>query len=188
LTLQVESIEIGNHSIAIYSDTEQKIQETLDYLRKGLERNETIIFITADLTKEEVEARMEKGWGVDVHKLEAQGDIVIKSAEEWYFKEGTPNWRRTASMFLALEEEAVKRGKSGLRGAGDTRVFFEKGYVAELIDYESSLERKFDISFTPMCTYSREDFDTLTPDQVSRLKECHYHFALHGGMQSSEPR
>jgi hypothetical protein len=177
MTLQIDAINVGNHALAVYSDRDRKIQDTLDYLREGLEkRNEAIIFITADLTKEGVRTRMAKEWGLDIADLEARGDILIQTPEEWYLKGGSPDLRRTDSMFLALRDEAVKRGRSGLRGVGDTRVFFERGYVSELIDYESSLERRFDISFTPLCTYSKADFDTLDSDQVRRLKETHSNF------------
>jgi MEDS: MEthanogen/methylotroph, DcmR Sensory domain len=177
MTLQTDAISVGNHAFAVYSDRDRKIRDTLDYLREGLEnRNEAIIFITADLTKGEVRARMAKEWGLDIADLEARGDILIQTPEEWYLKGGGPNTRRTNSMFLAFRDEAVKRGRSGLRGVGDTGVFFEKGYVSELIDYETSLERRFDISFTPLCTYSKADFDTLDSDQVRRLKETHSNF------------
>jgi hypothetical protein len=176
LSLQTELIEVGNHSIAIYSDINQKINETLEYLKKGVERNESLIFITADISKEEVRNRIENQWKVNVDQMEEQGDILLQTPEEWYFREGSPNWRRTDAMFLVLQSDAVRRGKSGLRGAGDTRLFFERGYVNELVEYEASLERKFTISFTPLCTYSRTDFDSLTPQQVTKLTDCHYHF------------
>lgn len=81
-------------------------------------------------------------------------------------------------MFMTLQEEAIKRGRSGLRGSGDTRIFFERNFVPELVDYECSLERHFTISFTPLCTYSLKDFDTLTPEQAARLKDCHINFWL----------
>lgn len=178
MTLPPLQIEVGNHTIAIYSDTDQKVNHTLTYLKEGLEHNEALILITADITKDAVRGRMTREWGVDVEELEERGDIVLQTPDEWYFRDGRPNWRRTDAMFLALQKDAIGRGRSGLRGAGDTRLFFEKGYVTDLIDYESSLERRFSISFTPLCTYSKADFDKLSSDQVRRLRECHYHFAV----------
>jgi hypothetical protein len=178
MTLVSEQIDVGNHTIAVYSDTDHKIQETLKYLKKGLERNEALIFITDEQTKDQIRERIERDWGVDVRGLESKGDLLLQTPEEWYFKESKPNFRRTDAMFLALQAEAIKRGKSGLRGAGDTAQFFKRGFVPELVEYESSLERHFNITFTPLCTYSRENFDKLTSDQIHRLRECHYHFVV----------
>lgn len=58
MTLPPLQIEVGNHTIAIYSDTDQKVDHTLTYLKEGLEHNEALILITADITKDAVRGRM----------------------------------------------------------------------------------------------------------------------------------
>jgi hypothetical protein len=172
--IQREEIEVGSHVIGIYSDKNQKIDETFNFLRKGLERREALLLITSDLEKDEIRKRMEKDWGVNVRRLEAQGDILLQTPDEWYFKEGWPNWPRTNAMFLALERQVLDNGRLGLRGAGDTGLFFERGFASDLMDYESGLERKFNIAFTALCTYNRADFEKLTSDDIRRLREHHF--------------
>lgn len=185
--LKQRSILVGQHTIAVYSDKERKVRETLGYLKEGLASNQAIVYITSDLSKDEVRSRMETDWKIDIQKLETSGDVTLRSPDEWYLGSGSPDWRKINSMFLSLRDESLKRGRTGLRGAGDTGIFFHRNFVQELIDYESSFERKLSIAFTPLCTYNKEDFDTLSLEQLNRLSKCHFHFWVQRGIAEPIP-
>ena len=88
---RLQTLEVGNHVIAVYRNKEEKFNEALAFLRDGLQRNELIMLLTTDLTKDEICAKMRNEWKVDITKLESKGDIVIKTTEEWYFPDGIPN-------------------------------------------------------------------------------------------------
>lgn len=76
---RLQTLEVGNHVIAVYTTKEEKYNEAFAFLKEGLQRNEVIVFTTTDLPKNEIRARMRNEWKVDVLELESKGDIIIRS-------------------------------------------------------------------------------------------------------------
>ena len=140
---RLQTLEVGNHVIAVYHNKEEKFNEALAFLRDGLQRNELIMLLTTDLTKDEICAKMRTEWKVDVTKLESKGDIIIRTTEEWYFPDGVPNIQRTMALWSTLVENSINKGKRGLRVFGDMVAFFKNGFSKELFDYELYLEQRF---------------------------------------------
>ena len=62
LAQRLQTIEKGNHIIAVYPTKEEKFNEGFAFLRAGLERNEVVVITTTDLSKDEIRARMENEW------------------------------------------------------------------------------------------------------------------------------
>lgn len=85
---RLETLELGNHAIAVYATKEEKFNEAFAFLKEGLSRNEVVVLTTADLPKDEIRARMTREWNVDVLELESRGDVIIKTTEEIYFPDG----------------------------------------------------------------------------------------------------
>jgi hypothetical protein len=67
---RLQTLEVGNHVIAVYRTKEEKFNEAFAFLKEGLQRNEVIVLTTTDLPKDEIRARMRNEWKVDVSKLE----------------------------------------------------------------------------------------------------------------------
>ena len=93
---RLQTLEVGNHVIAVYPNKEEKFNEAFAFLKDGLQRNEVIVLTTTDLPKDEIRARMRNEWKVDVTKLESKGDIIIRTTEEvvfprWYTKYSANN-------------------------------------------------------------------------------------------------
>ena len=88
---RLQTIEQGNHIIAVYPNKDEKFNEAFAFLKQGLQRNEVVVLTTTDLTKDEIRSRMINEWAVDVAELESRGDIMIKTTEELYFPDGIPN-------------------------------------------------------------------------------------------------
>ena len=120
---RLQTLEVGNHVIAVYPNKEEKFNEAFAFLKDGLQRNEVIVLTTTDLTKDEIRARMRSEWKVDVTKLESKGDIVIRTTEEWYFPDGIPNIQRTMALWSTLVENSLNKGKRGIRVVGDMEHF-----------------------------------------------------------------
>jgi hypothetical protein len=91
---RLEKVEIGNHNIVIYPDHKSKLDEAFAFLRQGLQNGEAIMLITEDISKDEIRSSMAREWGVDVAELEARGEIIIKTTQEWYFPKGSVDGRR----------------------------------------------------------------------------------------------
>jgi hypothetical protein len=170
---RLQTLEVGNHVIAVYPNKEEKFNEAFAFLKDGLQRNEVIVLTTTDLTKDEIRARMRSEWKVDVTKLESKGDIVIRTTEEWYFPDGIPNIQRTMALWSTLVENSLNKGKRGIRVVGDMAAFFKNGFSKELFDYESCLEQRFNFPAIGICAYDSKDIDNMTLEQIRLLQQHH---------------
>lgn len=170
---RTELVEPHNHIIAVYQDKETKLDDAFKFLKSGLDRNEIVMIITDDISKDKIRKRMKNEWNVNVDALEPRDYIIIKTTQEWYFPYGKPSAERINPRWVALTEIARIRGKSGVRAFGDTPAFFKHGFVKELVDYESTLDRNFDIPFTAVCAYDSKDYGSLSSEHLKTLHEHH---------------
>jgi len=173
MTSRQESVQIGNHIIAIYPNQETAFNDAFKFLKNGLDNNEMIMIITDRLSKEDVRKRMKNEWNVPVKNLEAMDTIQIKTTQEWYYFHGFPDPAKIKSFWMAMSEIARIRGKIGFRVFADTHDFFRKGYGTDLVNYESTLDSKFNFPFTAICAYDSKDIQSLTPSQCDILFSHH---------------
>ena len=162
-----------SHIIAVYQDKETKIDEAFRFLKSGLDKNEIVMLITDEISKDNIRKKMKKEWNVNVKALESSYNIIIRTAPEWYFPHGIPSAERIIPRWLALNEIAHVKNKSGVRVFGDTAAFFRSGYTKELVNYESTLEQKFSISFTAICAYDSKNIESLSSEQLEALHMHH---------------
>jgi len=174
LAQRLQTIEKGNHIIAVYSSIEEKFSEAFTFLKDGLERNEVAVMTTTDLPKDEIRARMENEWQLNVAELESQGDVIIRTTEEAYFPDGIPNIQRTIALWSTLVENCLSKGKKGMRVFGDMSAFFKSGFTKELLEYESCLEQRFNFPIIGICAYDSNDIDNnFTLEQIRQLQQHH---------------
>ena len=57
---RLQTLEVGNHVIAVYPTKEEKFNEAFAFLKEGLQRNEVLVLTTTDLPKDEIRAKDEK--------------------------------------------------------------------------------------------------------------------------------
>jgi MEDS: MEthanogen/methylotroph, DcmR Sensory domain len=170
-----QKLEVGNHILAIYNNREEKFNEIFDFLKVGFLRNEVSMMITEELTKEDIIKRMKANLkDKNIEELVQSGDFIIKSTSEWYFPDGVPSIQRTKAFWAELLNRLAKRGKKGLRVVGDVSAFFKYGLQKQLIEYELSLEQKFDFPLTAICTYNKADVDRyFTAEEIGEMKKNH---------------
>jgi len=65
-TRRLQTIEQGNHIIAVYINKDEKFNEAFAFLKDGLQRNETIFITTSDLSKAEIRTRIRNKWIAEV--------------------------------------------------------------------------------------------------------------------------
>jgi hypothetical protein len=172
---RLQTIEQGNHIIAVYPTKDEKYNEAFAFLKEGLKRNEVVIITTTDLPKDEIRARMRDEWEVDVAELESRGDIIIRTTEEMYFPDGVPNIQRTKALWSTLVENCLNKEKRGLRVFGDMGAFFKNGFTKELLEYESCLEQRFNFPVIGICAYDSKDIsNNITLEQIRQLQQNHY--------------
>ena len=175
MSQRIENLGIGNHIIAVYNNGQEKFQEAFEFLTEGLTRNEVAMLITEELTKREIIETLKTNYKIqNIEELVERGDFIIKSTSEWYFPDGVPSFQRTKAMWAELINVISKRGRSGLRVVGDVSAFFKYGLEKQLIQYETSLEQKFNFPLTAICAYDREDLSKhLTPEEIKSIEDHH---------------
>lgn len=170
---RLQTIEQGNHIIAVYPSADEKFNEAFAFLKEGLQRNEVVVLTSTEIPKTEICARMENDWGVNVTELESRGDIIVRTTEELYFPDGVPNIQRTMALWSTLVENSISKGKRGIRVFGDMTAFFKNGFTKELFDYESCLEQRFNFPAIGICAYDSKDINNMTPEQIRLLQQHH---------------
>ena len=173
LTSYSNLIHKGDHIIGVYPNKEIELDLAFEFLKDGLQRNETVMLVTEALSKTEIRKKMKTIFKVDVDKLEAENDIIIKTTKEWYFPDGSFIANKIRDQWSNLIDYSNKNGRNNLRVFEDTSSFFKHGFVRELVHYESALGQKFIFQNTAICGYLYEEIDTLTLKQFRTLQECH---------------
>jgi len=105
--------------------------------------------------------------------MESRHAIQINTTDEWYHAHDFPDPVKFNVYWRAMSEIARVRGNTGFRAFCDTHDFFEKGYSDDLVNYESTLDSKFDFPFTAICAYDSKDIQSLTPSQRDILFSHH---------------
>lgn len=173
----ITQIQDNSHILGIYSSPERKIEDGLDYLRSGFEqKNEAILMITNELTKNEVRNEITKKWKISPNKLadlEKNSIINIKSSTEVYFSTNRIDRNKIDKQFSDLANKAIEKGKRGLRTFRDIRIFFERGYEKYIIEFEKSFPSLFDFPMTSICAYDLDVFEKLAQESRKILFDHH---------------
>ena len=160
----------NHHILGVFSSPQRKVEEGLEYLRIGFkEKNEAILLVTDELTKDEVRNEIIKKWKISSNELvdlERDGIINIKSSKTYYFSTKIIDCYETVKQYSDIINKAIKKGKKGLRTFADTKIFFERGYEKYIIEIEKSYSPSYDFPLTVICAYDLDDFEKL--DQQSR--------------------
>ena len=176
----ITQIQDNSHILGIYSSPQRKIEDGLEYLRIGFEeKNEAILMITNELTKNELRNEIMKKWKIPPKKLadlEKNSIINLKSSTEVYFSTYRINRDKIGKQFSDLANKAIEKRKRGLRAFGDIKIFFERGYEKYIIEFEKLFPPSFDFPMTSICAYDLDDFEKL--DHRSR-KILFDHHNLH---------
>ncbi len=106
--------------------------------------------------------------GFDLSKHEKEKSLIfIDSLEEYFGK------RPGLSFKMNLANHAKKIGKNGLSVLGDLGAYPYKSKWKELVDYELSLPRKYDLPMKEFCLYHKKDFESFSDEQKQKLIAHH---------------
>jgi len=105
-------IHKGDHIIGIYPNKETELDLAFEFLKDGLQRNETVMLVTEALSKTEIRKKMKTIFKVDVDKLEAENDIIIKTTKEWYFPDGSFTANKIRAQWYNLIDYSNKNGRN----------------------------------------------------------------------------
>ena len=176
----ITQIQDNSHILGVYSSPHRKIEEGLEYLRIGFEeKNEAILMVTDELTRDEIRNEIIKKWKISSNELadlEKNGIINVKSSRKFYFSTKIIDCDKIVKQYSDATNKAREKGKRGLRAFADTRIFFERGYEKYVIEIEKSFSSSYNFPLTVICAYDLDKFEKL--DQKSR-KILFDHHNLH---------
>ncbi|WP_415309872.1 hypothetical protein [Candidatus Nitrosocosmicus sp. FF01] len=158
-----------------FYETTDSVRETLSSGHKAIdvtkyEGKEKKLVISDSLKKYlgyKEEAGEEKIAGqIDESKQNRRLNIKTTNKE----KVGTSHWWDDNKQMI---EHADKMGNVGLSILADAGAFHFMRKTTELLEYECSLPKQFDLNLKAFCLYHQKDFDRLSEEQKQELVNHH---------------
>ncbi len=160
-----------------FYETTDLVRETLATGYKAIdvekyEKKEKRLVIGDSLKK--YLGQKEKAGGIADVNLEVE---QLNESKENESNKKTTNMVNGKSNWWADNEQMVKHaekmGNMGLSILADAGAFYFMGKTIELLDYECSLPKQFDLNMKAFCIYNQKDFDRLTEEQKQELVKHH---------------
>ena len=157
-----ETLSSGYKAIDVkkYEEKEKKLVIS-DSLKKYLGYKEEKVTVIANVEKEEKIADQ-----IDESKQNRRLNIKTTNKE----KVGTSHWWDDNKQMI---EHADKMGNIGLSILADAGAFHFMRKTTELLEYECSLPKQFDLNLKAFCLYHQKDFARLSAEQKQELANHH---------------
>jgi hypothetical protein len=168
----VRNLKAGNHGIFFYRNPHEKHEVLFNFLKAGLEKEKGAIYVASQETSKQIRSHMED-FGLNVKALEKDGALRIVDYYDWYIIDGKVNASHATESALRVFDEAAEIGLKGLCGCGEVACFFEHKKEKELVEYELTLGRKFDLPITGLCAYDVNHAKSLVEKLFFSLIKAH---------------
>ena len=164
----------GEHFLIVFETPQELIDQSLQFLKIGLlEKDEDILMVTDALPKDRIREKIAKEWNVNVRGLEASGRITIMTFREWHLIDDKFDIKRSKIMMAKMVQKALGSGRKGFRSVGDMNPFFSTGMIQQLLAWESSLEKQFELPIISLCGYTRDKVEQLDNSAIMVMQQCH---------------
>ena len=186
-----------SHTFSIYSNTQEKLNAGFQFLIEGLENDESILFVTDDLSKEEIIEKLKKicQYRFNISALVNDGVITILSSTQWYFSRNMLEMGNLSSFGGMTVSESLSPihkdtkidneddiesshfilpmdGKKRFRAFYDMKPIFERKYYEALLNYESTQKDGSSPTCT-LCAYEIELMQEISPEAFKTLVKNH---------------
>lgn len=148
----VRQMKPRDHVIMFYSKREDKREVLFTYLKAGLDQGEVATYVASEENPDDIRQAMRQ-FGIDVEGLERSGALHVIDYKNWYFIGGQFSIPKTMELCKRLLDESKAKGFKGLRAAGEMAGFFNEGMVKQIVEYEKSLHKVFELPMTGICAY-----------------------------------
>jgi hypothetical protein len=166
----VRKMKAKDHVIMFYSKPEDKRHVLFTYLKAGLDQGEAAAYVASQESPDQIKQAM-KQFGIDVDRFEKSEALHVFDYTDCYIVGGKFSTSKTMERWKKLYDESIAKGFKGLRVAGEMACFFDHGMVKELVEYEKSLHKGFELPRIGICAYdtnivANEDGGTLFLDLI----------------------
>ena len=169
-------LEKGDHLCCLFETDEEHRAILVPYLRQGLERNEKVLYVSAERPAETILDYLRDD-GVVVEPYLQRGQLAFTSFEGAYVPGGTFHPESVIARLASETERAIQQGYGALRVTGEGAWVKHRLPSAEpLIRYEALLNR-----FIPhhpcvaLCQYDCRHFE---PAQLLDVLRTHPHVVV----------
>ncbi len=161
----------GEHLAVGFETSQELIEQSMHFLKVGLlQKDEDVVLVTDALPKDRIREKITKEWNVaDVKSLEQKGNISLMTFQEWHLLDGKFDAKRGKAVMAKMAQKAVDNGRKGLRFVNDANTFFSRDMRQQLIDWESSFEKQFDLPITFLCAYTEENIRQLNNSAIMMM-------------------
>jgi CheY-like chemotaxis protein len=164
----------GEHFLIAFDTPQELIEQSLQFLKTGfLEKLEDILLVTDQLPKDAIRKKIAKEWNVDVKSLEREGRITLMTFREWHLIDDKFDIERSKTMMSKMVRKSIEGGRKGLRSVGDMNPFFSTGMMQQLVAWESSLEKQFELPVTSLCAYNADNVEQLDNSAIAVMQQHH---------------
>jgi hypothetical protein len=107
-------LRTGDHAAILYWDAMELLETIVPYLVAGLEAGDKVVYVADDLKIEDVSTALRRA-GVDVDSATAMGRLMLVTARDAFFGDGTFDVERALAGVRALAEQAAADGYKRVR-------------------------------------------------------------------------
>lgn len=149
----IGDIPWGSHFCNFYATAEDLTDSLVPFFKAGIEHNDKCMWVTSEpFGVEDAKAALRNA----VPRLEEylqEGRIDIIDHREWYLRSGELHADEVLQGWVARKEQALARGRSGLRLTGNTAWLEAKDWKS-FVDYEAKVNQTFQQQeILALCSY-----------------------------------
>jgi len=154
----------GDHACLIYDNYKDQLEAVLPFVKAGLERNESCLYISNDLSLSDISSIFDAN-GINVQREIDNGALIFSSNSS----DGRFVPQKLVESLRSMAMEAESRGFQGFRATGEmTWVLGSDCGCDKLIEYEVMLNEYFPSNITGICQYNSKRFNPATIRDILR--------------------
>ena len=135
-------LQWGSHFCQFYESQRDLADVLVPFFLAGIEANEQCLWVTAQPLRADEARALFRAVVPSVSALERSGQMEIVDYQDWYLKTGPLATDTLHEMWIGRQEDALRRGYSGLRASGNTS-WLEVRDWSSFARYEAKLTRAF---------------------------------------------
>ena len=155
----IEDLRPGDHLCVIYRDDDEHRTVLSDYLRRGLEAGERVVYIVDARTARQIRGYL-RDVGINIRDAEKRRQLLFLTRDDAYMREGVFDPHGMISLLRQETRKALNDGFTGLRVTGEMTWALRGLPGSErLIEYETLLNEFFPGSpCIGLCQYDARRF------------------------------
>lgn len=152
--IEIRSFQIpaSSHTVLFYETEKEMYGRILPFMKEGLDSGEAIIYVSD--RDDGRHTREFENFGIDMSTCKG---LRIVDVEDWYLDHGRLSGEKVTKKWNDAVHWANESGFKKLRVTGGTSYFFENDMIDQLMNYESSLPKRFPFPNTAICRYKNSD-------------------------------